>query len=70
MDALKALKAQRDALKQQLHEVAGDSKHVKKTALEEARIRKIQEEEAREREEKVQLIVPGRVHCPPSAPLR
>ncbi len=50
MDALKALATK---LKKEAQEVAGPKKYVKRTQLEEARLQKIREEEAREREEKV-----------------
>lgn len=50
MDALKALATK---LKKEAQEVAGPKKYVKRTQLEEARLQKIRDEEAREREEKV-----------------
>ncbi|GLC41332.1 hypothetical protein PLESTB_001074400 [Pleodorina starrii] len=49
MDALKALTSK---LKKEAQDVAGPSKYVKRSQLEEARLQKIREEEAREREEK------------------
>lgn len=50
MDALKALASK---LKKEAHDVAGPSKYIKRSQLEEARLQKIRVEEATEREEKV-----------------
>lgn len=52
MDALKKLKAQKDALKAQVQLAAGEGKQLKKVELEEARLKAIREEEERERQEK------------------
>lgn len=50
MDALKALTSK---LRKEAQDVAGAKKYVKRAELEEARLQKIREEEAKEREEKV-----------------
>lgn len=67
MDALKALASK---LKKEAQDVAGPNKYVKRSALEEARLQKVRDEEAKEREEKVRVCVPAastsakRTQCP------
>ncbi len=56
MDALKALASK---LKKEAQDVAGPNKYVKRSALEEARLQKIRDEEAKEREEKVRVTCSG-----------
>jgi hypothetical protein len=53
MAGLDSLRALASKMKKEAQEVAGPNKYVKRSALEEARLAKIREEEAKEREEKV-----------------